>query len=194
MPGLRKTEIVRRMQLDLAESSVSVVDCSFKGPQGDLPVEMVLKYRGSITRSFQVFVWTIGHGGRTRSSSEYRIQTKLKQRRALTYGSGTPLLLGYYDESADTVGKSLGNSPPDGMKVYAAWSALSHLHVGDSSSCQVNFDLLRIAYLSGVAASERTIADGDRELVFAFRPEFLGRYMYAATGGHGHVSEATILK
>jgi len=182
------------MQSDLAASSVSVLNCEFKGPGGDLPIEMALRYRGSITRVFQVFVWTIGHGGRTRSKTEYRIQTKLKQRRALRYGTGTPLLVGYYDASTDTVGKSLGNTPPDGMKVYAAWSALSHLQVGDSSSCQVPFDLLRIAYLSGVAVTERAVSDGDNELVFAFRPEFLGRYMYAAAGGHNQVSEASILR
>lgn len=126
--------------------------------------------------------------------SEYRIQTKLGTQRRLSFDHGTTILLGYYLESADKVGKEVGNVPPDGMEVFVAWDPAAHLRLGSSSSCQVPFDLLRKGFDWGVAANSRRLSDGSEETIVTLRPEFLGDYLQAASGGHHKVDTAELLK
>jgi len=153
-----------------------------------LPVRLIVTDERGLTRTYLVYVWTIGHGGKSRTQDEYRIQAKLPVGRDLTVGGGTTLLLGYYHEEADRAGRELGNTPNDGMEIFVAWDASKHLRVGTSSSCQVPFGLMDDARLVGSAWLDRRIAHGERETVIALRPEMLAKYLSLASGGHTFVS------
>src|SRR5438445_404714 len=80
----------------LADQGGAHLCASLQGESGGLPLELEFDVTQAQRRRYQVFIWTIGHGGRTRSLHEYRIQTKLKAGRRLEFRGGTPLLLGYY--------------------------------------------------------------------------------------------------
>jgi hypothetical protein len=187
MPGLPKRKIATLIQSWLETQGVDIKDSAFVGTAGDLPWACEIIFESRFTRKFSLYFWTIGHGGRTRSQTEYRVQTKLKKERKLHIGNGTSLLLGYYNESLDIVGKDLGNRPPQGMEVLVAWDPIYHLRVGESSSCQVSFDLLYRSYLSGVSGFVRQLADGNNEQVIGFRSEYLANYLRLSVLGHRRV-------
>ena len=137
--------------------------------------------------------WTIGHGGRSRSPNEYRIQTKLDDSPEFIFGeSATTVLLGYYHASLDVSGKAIGNSPSSDMEIVVAWNPLMHLRLGASSSCQVPFELLDRSRLLGVAEGQRELANGELENVIAMRPEYFAQYLAVASGGHQFVDVEAI--
>src|SRR5262249_6944529 len=104
MPGLRKTRLAEIIRTIVSQSA-EVRESEFIGPGGDLPGRCDLEWPTGIERQFIVYVWTIGHGGKSRSQQEYRIQTKLKLPRPLQFEGGITLLLGYYDASLDGAGR-----------------------------------------------------------------------------------------
>src|SRR3954447_16140574 len=108
MPGLPKRRIASLIRSWVESEGVTVGESAFVGVKGDLPWVCQLTFDSYTTRKFRLYFWTVGHGGRTRSQTEYRIQTKLRVDRKLHIGNGTSLLLGYYNESLDDVGKELG--------------------------------------------------------------------------------------
>jgi hypothetical protein len=188
LPGLTKTRILKRIEDVLGNSDAELVSAAFVGEGTDLPCRCTILFRGGSRREYNLYFWTVGHGGRSRSREEYRIQTKLKTDRRLRVDAGTTILLGYYHESLDRTGRAQGNSPPKGMEVFVAWDAVHHLHLGTSSSCQVPFRIMYDAYLKGKACVKRSLASGDDETICALRPEYLTSYLRAASGGHARVA------
>ncbi|HUW95204.1 MAG TPA: hypothetical protein VMW58_05415 [Anaerolineae bacterium] len=187
MPGLTKARILERIQNVLIDSNAQLLNATFIGKSADLPCRCTVVFRGGSRRHYDLYFWTIAHGGRSRRRDEYRIQIKLKIDRRLRVDAGTTVLLGYYHETLDRSGRARGNTPPDGMEVFVAWDALYHLRLGASSSCQVPFSVMYDAYLNGKACVRRSLASGDDELVYGLRPEYLSSYLRAASGGHAAV-------
>lgn len=187
MPGLRKIAIAEKVYDALRNAKCSVVTAGLVGEDGDLPWECKVTFPDRSSRLYRIYFWTVSHGGRGRSQSEYRVQAKLKTARKLNFASGTTLLLGYYDSQQDQVGRDLGNSPAEDMELFVAWDPLQHLQVGASSSCQVPFPLLQDAYLNGSAVGDRRTSGGSSELVIVVRPELLWKYFVLAAGGHNSV-------
>ncbi len=70
------------------------------------------------------------------------------------------------------------------MELFVAWDPLQRLRFGESPSCQVRYSLMYEAFLKGKAHSWRQLSADTRELVLAFRPEYLSSYLRAASGGH----------
>jgi hypothetical protein len=188
LPGLTKSRILKRIENVVAKSDVQLVSAAFVGEATDLPCRCTMVFPGGSRRVYNLYFWTVGHGGRSRRKGEYRIQTKLKTNRRLRVETGTTILLGYYNESLDRSGRAEGNTPPDGMEVYVAWDAAQHLRLGASSSCQVPFSLMYEAYLNGKACRKRRVASGDDEIIYGLRPEYLTSYLRAASGGHTTVA------
>ncbi len=182
MPGLRKSDIADRITRFLELGGCRVIGASFDGAR--LPWTCTVE-SGDHRRFFRCYFWTVTHGGKHRSDSEYRIQTLLTSaERRLAFGAGTTLLLGLYDAVADRAGLELGHKIPREMTVVVAWDATRHIKLGASSSCQVPLDQLLSAHLDGVAARTRPVRDEQIETVIAFRPEYLASYFARAAGGH----------
>lgn len=192
MPGIRKQEIVQRLESAIRECN-AVIHRSELAPGNLLPWMADLEFPSHLRRRYRSYVWTIGHGGKSRPPYEYRIQTKLKDSPALLFGeSATTLLLGYYHASLDVSGKAVGNNPSPDMEVIVAWDPLMHLRLGSSSSCQVPFGLLDKSRVIGVAEEQRRLANGDVEKVIAMRPDYLSQYLAVASGGHQFVDVKAI--
>lgn len=188
MPGVPKGVIVGRLS-SMLERSGADLRFSQLAEGRRLPWSIEVAFPDQRVRSFRVYVWTVGHGGRSRASSEYRIQTKLGGTPEFAFGdSATTVLLGYYDERVDVSGKAIGNTPPDGMEIVVAWDPILHLKLGVSSSCQVSLDLLERSHLVGATERTRSLAGGDVETVIAMRPEYFARYLATSTGGHRFAS------
>lgn len=136
----------------------------------------------------------MGHGGRSRSALEYRIQVKLGRARQFKFKDASSVLLGYYDVDQDHVGKEMGNKPERDMRILTAWDPVRHIEVGVSSSCQITFPILHQAYLLGAGEKLRRCADGVTETAIAFRPEYLARYLYLVSSGHESVTAEKLLK
>jgi len=193
MPGLSKTALADRLAKGLFQGGARMGRAEFSGPRGHLPWLITVESAERSPRDYRVYMWTIGHGGRTRSQDEYRIQTMLPDKRTLEFGRGTTVLLGYYDERVDRSGRAAGNQPPAGMEVVVAWDAVQHLRVGASSSCQVPFTLMENAYFNGVAARARRLAEDEVEQVIAMQLDYLAGYLLEAAGGHGFVVPENVM-
>jgi hypothetical protein len=193
MAGLRKSRIARRLTSILESSGCRVYNPAFVGLRQDLPWECTISFPDGCLRDYALYFWTISHGGRTRSRDEYRIQAKLKANRSLHFGRGTTLLLGYYSAKEDGAGRRAGNSPYDGMELFVAWDPLQHIYLGASSSCQVSYDVLLRAFLSGCASGLRRTRDGSTEVVIAVTADRLQRYLRCAAGGHNSVDPQHLL-
>ena len=194
VPGIRKTAVASRISDLLIDDGVEMLSADFSGRPGKLPWQCTLQFDGHSQRSYDIYFWTVSHGGRSRRSDEYRIQTKLDTAANLVVRDGTTILAGYYNEVADLAGKREGNNPPPGMEVFAFWNAVKHLELGASSSCQVPFGLLYEAYLRGRSQHERRLANGQLERIIAVRPEYVGAYLKAAAGGHQQVRADALAK
>jgi restriction-modification system family protein len=188
VPGLRKTDLCLRVKQALESGDIQVSEASFVGAGDDLPWRCEVRIRGYIRRTFLIYIWTIGHGGRSRPADEYRIQAKLKTGRDLRFRDGVTVVLGYYRADLDSIGRGMGNNSPSDMEVFVAWDSSHHSIVGASSSCQVRFALLYEAYLKGAAVTERRTRGGSVECVFALRPERVPLYFEEVLGGHSSVS------
>jgi hypothetical protein len=186
VPGHSKQALKTFLIEAITRAGVLVETAEFIGNRADLPCRVSVRYPNGRNRSYNLYFWTISHGGRTRSESEYRIQAKLKESRELSFTGGATVLLGYYDAALDAVARINAPDHAD-MMVITAWEALRHLKVGASSSCQVNYPVLREAYLAGSASSTRKCGDGTEERVICFRPEYLARYLYLVSDGHRNV-------
>ena len=192
MPGIRKQHIVDRLEAVIRRGD-ALIHHSHLSPGHRLPWTIDLEFPNKIRRQYRSYVWTIGHGGKSRSPNEYRIQTKLGDSPEFTFGeSATTILLGYYHASLDGTGKAIGNSPPSDMEIVVAWDPLLHFRLGASSSCQVPFELLDKSRLLGVAQVRRQLAGGDVENVIAMRPEYFTQYLAVASGGHQFANVETI--
>ena len=67
---------------------------------------------------YVVYAWTIGHGGRTRAATEYRIQLKLPGQPKLVFDDGTTILIGLYDGSLDPQAERFGTGD---ARILVAW-------------------------------------------------------------------------
>ena len=194
MSGLKKVEIANRLTRFLVQSNVKIRSAEFSDENKDLPWRVVIEFQNHMVRKYAIYMWTISHGGRTRSKYEYRIQIILKNGvNRLDFGFGTTLLLGYYDERSDYVGRSIGNLPSLGMEIIVVWDPIRHLQVGASSSCQVQFDTLEEAYRKGIATRKRLLPQGESEQVIALRPEYFAGYLAKVSGGHHLLVSETII-
>ena len=188
MPGIRKTDLVKRLESMLHVSNAVVHD-SCLAKHGRLPWTVEVEFPNRIRRRYRCYVWTVGHGGKTRSPNEYRIQTKLDANPEFAFGeSATTILLGYYHSEFDKSGRAVGNLPPKDMEVLVTWDPLKHFKLGASSSCQVPYSLLESSHFAGVAQRERRLSHGDTENVIAMKPEYLSPYLAVASGGHQFAS------
>lgn len=194
MPGFRKVELAKRITQCLILSNVRIRSAAFSGVRGYLPWRITVEFPNNTIRKYGIYMWTISHGGLTRSREEYRIQMMLEDdQRKLDFGFGTTLLLGYYDERNDRVGRTVGNLPVPGMELVVAWNPIQHLQLGASSSCQVSFDLLEEAYRKGMAARTRLLSRGESEQTIAMRPEYFASYLAEVSGGHHLVVPQAIM-
>jgi hypothetical protein len=194
MAGLRKAALVDRLCEYLVDQSCTIDRAELSGDGGDLPCRLDVSFPRGSKRRYNLYCWTMGHGGRSRSALEYRIQVKLGRGRQLKFKDAASVLLGYYDVDQDHVGKELGNKPETDMRIISAWDPVRHIEVGVSSSCQITFPVLHQAYLVGAGHKERRCADGAIETALAFRPEYLARYLYLMSAGHETVTPAKLLK
>lgn len=192
MSGLRKAALVNQLCTFLAEQNCIIERADLSSAAGELPCQLDLTFPSGSRRRYNLYCWTMGHGGRTRSAAEYRIQVKLGKGRQLKFKDATSVLIGYYDVDHDHVGKDMGNKPASDMKLIAAWDPVRHIEVGVSSSCQITFPILEQAYLVGVGSKVRRCSDGVMETALAFRPEYLARYLYLLSGGHETVTPAKL--
>jgi restriction-modification system family protein len=189
--GLSKATIARRLLSYLERGGARVTASSFDVRDARLPWRCVVEASG-LRRAFNCYFWTVTHGGKHRSDSEYRIQTLLgNAERRLAFGTGTTLLLGLYDGALDKAGKLIGHAFPNDMQVVVAWDPVRHITLGASSSCQVPAEQLMSAHLIGVASRTRHVRD-DIEKVIALRPEYLASYFVEAAGGHDAVDPARL--
>lgn len=192
MPGLRKEQIAQRIEQLLLLSGCNLVNQGFVGEDGDLPWEISLRYADGMLRAYRAYFWTVSHGGNHRPESEFRIQAKLRSARSLEFAIGTTLLFGYFSCKHSPLGSCKeAQAAPRDMEVFVAWDPLQHLHVGESSSCQVKFDQLLDAYLYGVSARSRRTKNGT-EQVLALRSEHLANYLRAAAGGHNSLDASAL--
>lgn len=191
MAGLSKATIAHRLLGYLERGGARVTESSFDVQDARLPWRCVVEASG-LRRTFNCYFWTVTHGGKHRSDSEYRIQTLLGNAdRRLAFGTGTTLLLGVYDGALDKAGKLIGHSFPNDMQVIVAWDPVRHITLGASSSCQVPAEQLISAHLIGVASRTRRVRD-DLEKVIALRPEYLASYFIQAAGGHNSVEPSRL--
>jgi hypothetical protein len=188
MPGLTKGVLVKILESILRADDGDLTVTGFVGEGKDLPWVCETRVGPHTRRRFLFHVWTISHGGKSRAKEEYRIQAKLKVARQLTLKGGIPVLLGYYSERYDKTSTALGNDPPEGMEVFAAWDPVQHFKLGRSSSCQVRFETLYEASLVGVSVTSRRLADGSTERIVCFRPARLREYLRALQLGHVNVT------
>lgn len=193
MSGLKKVELVERLCAYLTQQRCTIDKAELGGTAGELPCRLDVTFPRGSQRRYNLYCWTMGHGGRSRSALEYRIQVKLGKGRQLKFKDATSVLLGYYDVEQDHVGQEMGNRPASDMRIITAWDPVRHIEVGVSSSCQITFPVLQQAYLVGADSKVRRCADGELETALAFRPEYLARYLFLMSSGHETVGPAKLL-
>ena len=164
----------------MGECPHEVLDSGFANGKESLPFLLTVRFEGGKIQSFDVYLWTICHGGRTRNPNEYRIQLKLEHGNKLERVGGVPLLLGYYE-----VPSAAGGVPHAGS-AFVAWDPLRHLRLGRSSSCQVPLIVIQRAIDRGVELFERPVPSG-KETILAFRTGRLPAYLRLASAGHNSV-------
>lgn len=158
MPGLRKSVLYGLFEGAIRESGWSALVLP---PTGTFPARYRLIQEPSCVTA-RVYIWTITHGGgAARAAKEYRIQlldgSKALARFEPELG-GKTLILGWWPEAG----------------VFAGYDHAHHTGpLGKSPSIQVGEDALRRAAEDGMAVHIR----GNKEIVIAFRPEFLGTYV-----------------
>jgi hypothetical protein len=151
---------------------------------GKLPLMLDLRFASGQRRSFDLYFWTISHGGVSRQQHEFRIQLTLPKAEQIERMRGTVLLLGYYEGvDARFVDVPSGNNAGE---VFVAWDPLLHIRTGKSASCQVPFAALREAQLHGLGTHVRRCAAGV-ETIIAMRSTRLPAYLRLARAGHNSV-------
>lgn len=115
--------------------------------------------KGDWQKKLIIYIWNVTHGGKTRSSDEYRIQMKGK---GLEFETGfSTLLLGWFNEEG----------------VFAAFSAKKHGHYGKSPSVQVSLHTMREAKAHGIAFHTKFLKSGTQEIVVAFQQNYIIEYV-----------------
>lgn len=124
-----------------------------------------------------IYIWNITHGGKTRSTKEYRIQITPSMNIEIRERYRT-LLLGLYGE--------------DEREVFVGFDPFKHQKPGSSASIQIDIETIEKAIGEGVAIQEKA-REGDKitEVAVAFRPE---HFMDYATEIHPsyHMTDITI--
>jgi hypothetical protein len=185
--GIRKPLIAGRIISAVSQGGCTVIPEGFLGPSHDLPWSCSIRFPDGRERRFNMYFWTVSHGGKSRSDQEYRIQVKLKAEQALRFGDGTTLLLGYYNSAHDRARDWSNLSAREQVELFLAWDPLQHIAVGASSSCQASYGLLSRAFVEGVALGQRRCLNGSMETVMAFSPDRLAAYLGEAAGGHNSI-------
>lgn len=112
-------------------------------------------YKDTDLFELNIYIWNLTHGGKTRSSHEYRIQ--IKERNGLHKKPGAiNLLLGWHE--------SLG--------VFAGFDFNSHINARYSASVQIQLQTLGNAADKGIDLQDRS----NGEVAVAFRPDFFMEY------------------
>jgi putative restriction endonuclease len=152
MAGLHKTELFDLVEegFRLGGWSVLYLSSNKRNPARYVISQADRQYR------VKVYIWTVTHGGKGRSSEEYRIQPTATERFDPEIG-GKTLVLGWWPEA----------------EVFAGYDFRYHSRrLGSSPSFQIGEAALRHAAVSGLSPSKK--ASG--ELAIAFQAEFLGTY------------------
>jgi hypothetical protein len=183
MSRIPRDSLIRALRAALPEGSLIDEEELIGGRIGQ-PVLWNVALPSGRRRWFCVYVWTITHGGATRSPSEYRIQMSLRERVVSVPRGSTTLTMGVYDSEGGSNHVTVDEEP---IRVIVAWDAIRRLQPGASASCQVSYQTMRYAHIHGFAVQRRRIASGEEEAVIAFRPERFIDYLNAAAGGHGHI-------
>lgn len=127
-------------------------------PVGTFPARYQIT-QGQEGFTARLYIWTVTHGGNTRSDEEFRIQLTRVPNYLEAEPGGKTLLMGWWPEA----------------EVFAAWDHNAHNGaLGNSPSCQVALGTLRKASVDGMAFQYR---DDPGEYVVAFRPEMMGVYL-----------------
>jgi putative restriction endonuclease len=187
MPRLDKRAIVDRLSAALAEGGIRVTEARFATHRAGLPWTCTLSFPTGFERSYRCYLWTVTHGGRTRSASEYRVQATLPSV-GLEFSAASTVLLGYY--SPDHAG---ANPPPASSELFVAWDPTLHIGVSYSASLQVPSEVLIEAHLSGAAAITRRLASGAEENIIVLRPEYVGRYFELVPGSHRRIRPSLLV-
>ena len=158
MAGLRKPVLYRLFEGAMHQSGWTTLVWP---AANDFPARYQLTNEPLATVA-RVYIWTITHGGgKARAKTEYRIQLtngSKKLAKFVAEPNGKTLILGWWPEAA----------------VFAGFDYNHHKNaLGNSPSIQVGEDALRLAAKDGMAVHVR----GNKEIVIAFRPEFLGTYV-----------------
>src|SRR3990170_7093103 len=95
MPRLDKRAIVDRLIAALAAGGIGVSEARFATHRAGLPLTCTLIFPTGFERSYRCYLWTVTHGGRTLSASEYRVQATLPSA-GLEFSAASTVLLGYY--------------------------------------------------------------------------------------------------
>ena len=74
---MAKTTIVSTLSSALLDRGSHIVSSGCSGSRGRLPWRVKAQIGYLAPWMYVVYAWTIGHGGRTRAATEYRIQLKL---------------------------------------------------------------------------------------------------------------------
>jgi len=187
MPRLSKSAIVDRLSTGLVAGGIVVKEASFATHRGGLPWTCTLAFPTGFERSYRCYLWTVTHGGRTRSASEFRVQATLPSA-GLEFSAAATVLLGYYSPS-----HAGADPPPAGSELFVAWDPTLHIGVSYSASLQVPSEVLAEAHLAGAATITRQLASGADENIVALRPEYLGRYFELVPGSHRRIRPSLLV-
>ena len=155
MARLLKSQLFHVVENAIRESGWNFLYLPSPSPGGH-PARYQI-YRNDRSYQIRVYIWNLTHGGRTRPVDEWRIQVT-GVTRFETEPDGKTLILGWWDD----------------VGVFAGFDYARHQgRLGASPSIQLRVDALRDAVRDGFAPHNK----GNRELVIAFRPDFLGTYI-----------------
>lgn len=163
MALLPKSELLRKVEHGFEADGWTVLHLS---AVGDHPARYRIS-QGDRRFTVQIHIWNISHGGGERNSAEYRIQiTGLNPSQFIPEIGGKTLILGYWSSE----------------QVFAGFDYQFHTGIlGGSPSFQVGEAALLNANRRRFAVHEK----GNRELVIAFRPDFIGNYVEHLEALHG---------
>jgi putative restriction endonuclease len=172
MVRLQKSELLAKAEEAIRISGFNVL---YLNPGKYPALYRIYEDRSSLL--VQIYIWNITHGGRNRSADEYRIQaTGVSQFNPKA--DARNLVLGWWDD----------------VGVFAGWDIRQHRGpLGTSPSLQISETALREAVHGGFAPYVKD----NNETAIAFRPEFMGTYIWFLQALHDSGSvpaEAAILK
>lgn len=121
--------------------------------------------RSRLSYDIWVYIWTVTHGGATRSEDEFRIQMTSVQSPLPTNPDGPTILVGWDEERG----------------VFAGFDFLRHqTFTQGSPSVQVPLGVLREAQAAGISIARKS----NEEITYAFTPENFLAYAEGAQAYH----------